>query len=182
MPRPDAKAPGRWPDVPACYGWLSLDRRGSWRLQGERVSHPGLLALLNTGYASDGDGNWLVHNGPQRVFVALEYTPWVLRLQANGATRTHTGADSGTIDAAYLDDEGNVLLHTALGIGLLDDRELTAFLATCRLVDDSPAPEDALLAVMGGASGVFWHGLPLQFIDRGEVAARFGYRPDPAPP
>ena len=27
----------RWPDVPAVYGWLALDRRGNWRLK-EAVS------------------------------------------------------------------------------------------------------------------------------------------------
>lgn len=183
MPRPDATTPpSRWPNVPACYGWLSLDRRGNWCLQGERVTHPGLAAFLNAGYDRDATGNWLVHNGPQRVFVTLDYTPWVLRLQADGAVSTHTGARAGTVDAAYLDDEGNVLLHAALGIGLLDDRDLPAFLAACRLSDGSSATDDVLLEAMGGGTGVFWRGLPLQPIRRSETAARFGYQPCPVPP
>ena len=33
----DFSAIARWPNVPACHEWLSLDRRGDWRLQGERV-------------------------------------------------------------------------------------------------------------------------------------------------
>ena len=32
----DAEMLAKWPDVPACYEWLALDRRGQWRLQGER--------------------------------------------------------------------------------------------------------------------------------------------------
>ena len=25
----------KWPDVPDCYGWLALDRRGQWRMRDE---------------------------------------------------------------------------------------------------------------------------------------------------
>ena len=62
----------RWPNVPACYGWLSLDARGRWRLQDETISHPGMIAFLNANYTCEADGSWLVNNGPQRVYVKLE--------------------------------------------------------------------------------------------------------------
>lgn len=179
---PDAPPPAPWPEVPACYGWLSLDRRGNWRLQGERISHPGLIAFLNTHYDRDAAGNWLVHNGPQRVFVALDYAPWVLRLQTDGSVRAHTGADAGAIAAAYLDDEGNVLLRTSLGIGLLDDRDLPALLADCRQADGAPATDVALLAALEGCGRLVWQGLALEPLKRAEAAARFGYQPSPAPP
>ena len=35
-------AMAKWPNVPDCRGWLSLDRRGQWRLQGSPVRHAGL--------------------------------------------------------------------------------------------------------------------------------------------
>jgi len=25
----------KWPDVPDCFGWLALDRRGQWRMRDE---------------------------------------------------------------------------------------------------------------------------------------------------
>ena len=75
----DLSAIAKWPNVPACYDWLSLDRRGDWRLQGERVTHHGFIALLNRQYGVDEHGCWFVQNGPQRVFVRLDYTPWVFR-------------------------------------------------------------------------------------------------------
>ena len=28
------RAMAKWPDVPAVWGWLSLDRRGVWKLKG----------------------------------------------------------------------------------------------------------------------------------------------------
>jgi len=181
MSPPNPAAVARWPDVPACYDWLSLDRRGVWRLQGEPVTHAGLIGFLNNSYGSDGAGNWLVHNGPQRVFVTLDYTPWVFRLEADDGLDTHTGIAAGAADAAHLDEEGNVLLHTAAGIGLLDDRDLAAFLAACQRADGTPADDPALLDVMQGGAGVFWRGLPLQAIARGEVPARYGFRPHPRP-
>lgn len=171
----------RWPDVPACYDWLSLDRRGAWRLQGERVVHGGLVRFLNAGYASDGAGNWLVRNGPQRVFVTLDYAPWVLRLEADGGVVTHTGVAAGAVEAVHLDEEGCVLLQTAVGPGLLDDRDLVAFIAACRGVDGGAADDSALLSVMQGGDGVFWRGLPLQAVARDEVPARFGFCPRPRP-
>lgn len=75
----DFSAQVKWPDVPACYGWLSLDRRGNWRLKGESVRHVGLTSYFNHRYAPDTLGNWIVSNGPQAVYVGLDYTPLVWR-------------------------------------------------------------------------------------------------------
>ena len=128
---PDPAITVKWPDVPACYGWLSLDRRGRWRLKGEIVSHAGLIAFINSRYGPDEWGNWIFSNGPQTVYVALEYTPLVLRLQVDGVLIVHTGAAAGAATAAYVDDEGNALLETSIGVGLLDDRDLADFLGAC---------------------------------------------------
>lgn len=177
----DPAAMVKWPNVPACYGWLSLDRRGRWRLKGEVVSHGGLVAFINRHYGPDNSGNWTFSNGPQAVYVALDYTPLVLRLQDEGGLTAHTGAAAGSVTAAYLDDEGNVLLDTTIGIGLLDDRDLGRFVADCRNACGVAADEGELQAIMGGAAGVMWRGLPVQPIRRCDVALRFGFRPDPAP-
>jgi hypothetical protein len=171
----------KWPEVPACYGWLSLDRRGRWRLKGETVSHAGLIEFINRHYGPDEAGNWIFRNGPQAVHVALDYTPLVLRLQAGGALAAHTGAAAGAATAAYLDEEGNALLETALGIGLLDDRDLADFLGACVDARGMPATDDALLAAISGEAALFWHQMPLQPIRRGDVAHRFGFCPEPSP-
>ncbi|MDK9703134.1 MAG: DUF2946 family protein [Sulfuritalea sp.] len=181
MPASDFAAAVDWPEVPACYGWLSLDRRGCWRLRGQPVSHPGLIGYINSHYGSDASGNWIFQNGPQAVFVALDYTPLVLRMDADGGLITHTGVAAGTVAAAYFDEEGSVLLQTALGVGLLDDRDLPAFVAACRNEHGANAVEDALLAVMAGGSGIFWRSLPVQALTRRDVPRRFGFEPDPAP-
>lgn len=56
MTNPDSSNVVQWPKVPACYGWLSLDRRGCWRLKGQVISHRGLISFINSHY--DADGSW----------------------------------------------------------------------------------------------------------------------------
>jgi hypothetical protein len=165
----------KWPDVPACYGWLSLDRRGNWRLQGERVSHPGLIAFLSQHYSADSQGRWFVQNGPQQVFVGLEYTPWVFRMETAGLL-THTGLATGSLLAVHVDECGNVLLETTLGIGLLDDRDLPGFLAACTDTKGAAPDEATLLALLAGEPvAVFWQELPVQAITAVDVPERYKF-------
>ena len=75
------RALARWPDVPALYGWLALDRRGRWRIKGETISRPQIIDTLNDNYAADEHGRWYFQNGPQRVFVELQSAPFVWRIR-----------------------------------------------------------------------------------------------------
>lgn len=177
---PDFSAIAKWPNVPACHGWLSLDRRGRWRLRGEPVIHRGLVDFINRQYGCTGAGEWFLQNGPQRVFVTLEYTPWIWRMEGKRLV-AHTGADAGAAAAAFVDEKGNVLLQTTLGIGLLDDRDLQAFLGACAGEAGAPASEAELLGAMAGSTRVTWRYLPLRPIGSADVATTFGFCPDPQP-
>lgn len=177
----DFSAIAKWPDVPACYGWLSLDRRGDWRLQGERVTHRGLIAFMNRQYASDKSGCWFVQNGPQRVFVTLDYTPWVFRCEGN-ALLSHTGEPAGEALVAWCDEQGNILLETRLGVGLLDDRELAGFVSACRDGKANPVDDSVFADLMQGfAPPLFWGGVPIQPIRSEMVAARYEFVARPQP-
>jgi len=177
----DLSAIAKWPNVPACYDWLSLDRRGDWRLQGERITHRGLIDFINRQYGVDASGNWFVQNGPQRVFVSLSYTPWVFRNEANGLI-SHTGEAAGEVRAALLDEQGNILLETPLGIGLLDDRDLPSFVSACRDGDGNPVDDAAFAALMDGhETPLFWGKVPVQPIRSGTVARRYCFNPAPRP-
>ena len=163
------RAMAKWPDVPQCFGWLSLDVRGEWRIQGEVIRHPRAQAFLSRHYRADERGRWYVQNGPQRVFVALDYTPWIYRSQPNASFTTHTGLATRELEAVYLDDDGNLLLHTALGIGLLDDRDL----AGCENLLGYDAKGEPL--------AFLWQSqrLPVCSVSRAELAARFGFVAQP---
>ena len=171
--------------VPACYGWLTLTRRGEWRLGDGRVSHGGLLDFINRLYLAGEGGTWCIHNGPQKVYATLEYTPWVWHL-ADGALLAHTGAEAGAPTAAWLDEDGSLLLLTGLGIGLLDDRDLPDFLPRLADAEGAPLPDHALETLFAGirparGASLRWDNglLPLGFIAKAEVPAHFGF--DPAP-
>lgn len=163
------RAMERWPDVPRAYGWLSLDRRGVWRIKGEPITHARAVAFLSRHYRSDDDGAWYVQNGPQQVYVALDYTPWIYRFDGRGDFTTHTGLPCATVHAAYLDDDGNLLLVTDFGIGVVDDRDLAAC-AGLLLPLDSIEP-----------TALRWRdrALPLGLVSRSEVPARFGFVAEP---
>lgn len=177
----DFSAIAKWPKVPACYEWLSLDRRGDWRLQGERVTHAGLIAFMNRQYSSDESGQWFVQNGPQRVFVDLAYTPWIFRGEGDTFV-SHNGEASGAIKAIYLDEDGNILLDTELGIGLLDDRDLPAFLADCCDIDARATTDQAFLELMSGTAGeVFWQNQAIQPILAVDAEKRFKFKSHPRP-
>src|SRR5258706_11979488 len=109
----------KWPDVPAVYGWLSLDRRGNWMIKTvagcfERIAHAAVREFIGRNYASDSEGRWYFQNGPQRVFVALDYTPWVYRLDDAGqGFLAHTGAVPRALEAGVLEDAGGGALQKA---------------------------------------------------------------------
>lgn len=176
----------RWPDVPHVHGWLSLDRRGQWRLQESPITNAHISDFIGRNYEHDDRGAWFFQNGPQRVYVRLDYTPWALRIGDGLQLLTHTGCPVEDPRAAFLDDEGNVLLAFAAGVGLVDDRDLGRLLDATHRTDGTPAADADLLHLMQGEPMplmLCWNGLQLPFepIHRSEVASRFGFIADPQP-
>ena len=179
----------KWPDVPAVYGWLSLDRRGSWMIKTvagrfERIAHSAVREFIGRNYASDSEGRWYFQNGPQRVFVALDYTPWVYRLADTGqGLLAHTGAVPRALEAVFLDDAGALLLKTEIGIGVLLDRDLSAFLE--RLTDVRGRTVERLLGevAQGAEAQAMLQGrnVPVASISAAGVPRRFGFVARPAP-
>jgi hypothetical protein len=120
-----ARSLAKWPDVPAVYGWLSLDRRGNWLIKGEKIGNAALREFIGRNYEPDARGCWFFQNGPQRVYVGLAYTPLVVHYEGDDLL-DHCGRPFRA-ETAYLDDEGSVLLSGNGSIALLDDRDLERF-------------------------------------------------------
>jgi len=126
------QAMAKWPQVPHCYGWLGLDARGNWYLRDDRaqaaglfpqskgslLTHDKLIGFIHRNYASDPAGQWYFQNGPQRVYVELEATPYVWRLGADFSVTAHTG-ELARPQRAVLDEWGRLYLETDLGFGLV---------------------------------------------------------------
>ena len=126
------QAMAKWPNVPAVYGWLALDRRGIWLLKRETIGNAALNAFISRNYQHDAAGHWYFQNGPQRVFVDLDYTPFVYRvvsdLHAPLALATHIGDSVNTLHGAWIDEHGAILLHTDKGIGVVHDQDIDPLL------------------------------------------------------
>jgi hypothetical protein len=126
-------AMAKWPNVPAVYGWLELTSRGIWKIRGEPIGNEAIREFIGRNYTNDGRGNWFFQNGPQRVFVSLEATPIIYRLDECGRLQAHTGARPRELRAAHADAAGRLLLETELGPGLVDSRDTAKFAE--RMVD-----------------------------------------------
>lgn len=170
----------RWPNVPHVYGWLSLDRRGKWRLQDSPISHELTCEFIGRNYEHDERGAWFFQNGPQRVYIELAYTPWVLRFGNDRKLLTHTGLIVDNVQKALLDEEGNLLLVFERGVGLVDDRDLPTLLDRIHDAGGSTASESAITPLMKGKPNALWlswqgRDLPLVPIRADEVALRYGF-------
>ena len=126
----------KWPNVPACTGWLALDARGDWYMRddrtqaagafplakGSRIEHRQLREFIERNYEGTSDGAWYFQNGPQRVYVELEAAPHVWRLSARAGTapevRSHTGQPAA-VESAWVDEQGRLFLATDAGFGLV---------------------------------------------------------------
>lgn len=142
----------KWPDVPAVFGWLALDRRGNWLIRGERISNQALREFIGRNFAADERGRWYFQNGPQRVYVSLAYTPLVVHYQGE-ALFDQCGRPFRP-EELFLDDEGSILMRGPAGVALLDDRDLG------RHADGAEK---------------------LSRVPRAEVPGRFGYVAEPRP-
>lgn len=177
----------KWPNVPACTGWLLLDRRGQWRMRdegaqargelGTPIRHAALIGFIERNYECDEHGRWFFQNGPQRVFVELAYTPWVVRLASpvEGAPVLADHTDAAFDPTGVLvDEEGAVLFadeSRPRRIAVLHDHDLDLFSQLASLDGD-------------GLAGQFhWRpdlAIAIEAIRRADVPTRFGFVASPA--
>jgi len=185
----------RWPNVPAAFGWLALDARGNWLLRDplyetryDKIANPRLREFIARNYAADSKGRWYFQNGPQRVFVKLQLTPLVLRIDKGWTD--HCGRPVREITGAWLDDQGAVILECERGAGVVDDRDLERF---SRLLSDpteaAESPNTSVLDPGHRPAGMLQcnvnagskRRLPVYRIESKSLEQRFGYIADPQP-
>lgn len=156
------QALAKWPNVPHCYGWLGLDARGHWRMRdqqaqqqqlpGDKIAHAALLNFINRNYAQDERGCWFFQNGPQRVYVNLEATPYIARSDPQHGFVLQTGAPLEQIEQVYWCDNGMLILRQGDIVAQVDDRDISQVLDALH-VDGQVASDDDLLAWLKNGQG-----------------------------
>lgn len=185
------QALAKWPKVPHCYGWLALDARGNWRMRdeaaqnqdlpGDRIAHTALIAFINRNYTHDEQGRWYFQNGPQRVYVDLEATPYIAHTEPEHGFVLQTGAHLSGIEAAWLSDQGRLFLQAEGEFALLDDRDLAQCIADLLLNDESVADEKLVMWLeQHGASGALWlqydsKKIPVNYIAEAGISEEFKF-------
>ena len=193
----------KWPNVPHCFGWLALDRRGQWRMRdeyaqtnqlpGNVIQHVALSEFISRNYAHDSLGRYFFQNGPQRVFITLDATPWIARMipsESGPQLSTQCGTEIKP-HGALSDEKGNIYITgsipqslsdqidstvftqiESLSIALLHDHDLDLF------SDQSQVEEDAC-SFRGSWQ---WDGkdLPIEPIHSAELAGRFHFTKAPS--
>ncbi|MET0964113.1 MAG: DUF2946 family protein [Noviherbaspirillum sp.] len=184
----------KWPNVPHCYGWLALDARGGWRMRdetaqqaglaGDRIVHEALLGFINRNYASDDDGRWYFQNGPQRVYVDLEATPYVARTDPAQGFLLQTGEALAQFDAVYMSERGQLILQGGGKLAVVDDRDLAQCTGALSM-DGAPASDERLLQWLGEAEPAPMtlkhqgRELPVQRVASATLAQQFGFVQQP---
>ena len=188
----------KWPNVPHCFGWLALDRRGQWRMRDEFVQanqlpgnvihHTTLNEFISRNYAHDSLGRFFFQNGPQRVFVTLDATPFIARIfpsESGSQLLTQCGAEIKP-QGALSDEKGNIYITglfqqslsdqidgevfteaESLSVALLHDHDLDLFSDQSKLMEDA-------CSFRGSWQ---WKGnqLPIEPIHSSELANRFNF-------
>ncbi len=189
------QAMAKWPNVPHCYGWLALDARGGWRMRdeaaqragapGDRLNNPALVGFINRNYLHDEHGNWYFQNGPQRVYVNLEATPFIARTDPQQGLVLQTGQALAEVERVYLSDAGALVFVAGETVAQLDDRDVAQVLGLLEL-DGTAASDEAVMAWLESGDGRLvlpWAGrrLAVERVVGEEMPARFGFKRTPAP-
>ncbi len=164
-------------------------------LPGDVIKHAALNAFIARNYASDTEGRYFFQNGPQRVYVSLDATPWVVRMMPTGNAehpwQFQTQCESLLAPtAAFMDEAGHILIEgrltqtiwstanqfieiECLNIALLHDHDIELFSGMTSLSNTACALEGSWR----------WHGhdLKLEPITTAEVESRFQFQARPQP-
>jgi len=194
----------KWPDVPAVYGWLSLNAHGDWLLHthggaregqsGEKIANAQIRHFMNRNYATNEAGEWFFQNGPQRVFVDLACAPYIVRLADDMQTLiTHNELAVTRISQWLLDGQGQLYMQTEHGAAMLASRDMGLLSTRLQVMAEAGTPlastpldQSHLQALQDGRTlpvsldGAPDWTAPMQWLESTHIPARLGFVREPA--
>ncbi len=158
------------------------------KLSGQVITHRALNDFISRNYACDSFGRYFFQNGPQRVFITLDATPWIARItpSENGLELMNQCNNPIEASGALSDEKGNIYIFGKVKqltyveknkeqfsnqdcqtVALLHDHDLDHFSRLAKLHEEACS--------FGGSWE--WQGkqLPLDPIPSEELAARFKF-------
>jgi hypothetical protein len=158
------------------------------KLPGQVITHTVLNEFISRNYACDSLGRYFFQNGPQRVFVTLDATPWVVHITpSDGGLELLTQCNT-TIEAngALSDESGNIYILGKLKQPTYKEKNAKQFFTedcqTVALLHDHDLDHFSRLATLHEEACSFggswlWQGkqLPLDPIRTEELAVRFHF-------
>ena len=158
------------------------------QLAGTVIQHTALNEFIARNYAYDSLGRYFFQNGPQRVFITLDATPWIARMipGENGAQLLNQCGEEIQPEGALSDEKGNIYItglitqslsdqidnsiftkRTLPSVALLHDHDLDLF------SEQSTVQEDAC----SFRGSWLWDGreLPIEPIHSIELSERFHF-------
>lgn len=179
----------KWPNVPHCYGWLTLDARGNFRmrdeaaqannLRGDPIRHAALLAFIHRNYAQDANAAWYFQNGPQRVYVDLEATPFIARTDHGGRLLLHDGSALQSLTQVWMTEHGQLIVQDATHVAMVDDRDVAQCLSLLRWQGQAIADEQLLNWLSAPDHHLHWMegkaAVPVEAIACAELQGKLGF-------
>ena len=158
------------------------------KLPGQVITHRALNEFISRNYVCDSLGRYFFQNGPQRVFITLDATPWIARItpSANGLELLTQCNNPIEASGALSDENGNIYIVGKVNqliyrqenkgsfaqedcqtVALLHDHDLDHFSQLAKLHEEACS--------FGGSWK--WQGkqLPLDPIHSEDLAARFQF-------
>ena len=158
------------------------------KLPGQVITHLALNEFISRNYVCDHLGRYFFQNGPQRVFITLDATPWIARIipSAEGLqliTQCHSSIEPS---GALSDENGNIYIIGKVNqllyrqenkgsfsqedcqtVALLHDHDLDHFSQIAKLREEACS--------YGGSWNWQSKQLPLDPIRSEEIASRFKF-------
>lgn len=163
------------------------------KLPGQVITHTALNEFISRNYACDSLGRYFFQNGPQRVFVTLAATPWVVRITPSESGLELLTQCKTVIEAngAFSDEGGKIYILGKVKQLTCKEKNAEQFCTedceTVALLHDHDLDHFSRLATLHEEACSFggswlWQGkqLPLDPIYSEELATRFDFITKPS--
>jgi hypothetical protein len=151
---------------------------------GDIIRHESLLNFIYRNYDCDTRGAWYFQNGPQRVYVELEATPFIARTDPELGFVLHDRTPMHDIDQLFMTNSGQLIIQSHQKIAMLDPNDLAHCLAMLYVENHAIADEDLLKWLIAPNQSLQMklgkQFINVEWVDSNQLQKRFGFIAHPS--